>query len=290
MRLKKNKLKKYITAVLMLSPTIVFFILFVYYPIVWGFRLSFGEFNLLSGTFKFVGLENFKRVVRDPVVVSSFKNTLNFSIFTVILGTIISLLLAVCIEFIPKYGGIYKFIYFIPVVSPMVTVAMVWLWLYEPRIGYLNYLLSLIKIPPKQWLQDPNLALMSIAVMSVWKGLGFHIVIFSAGIKGISKEFYEAAQIDGANNWQLFRYITLPLLSPVIAFVFITSTIGACQAFTQMNVMTKGGPVGATKTIVYAIYEYGFQFYRMSYASAIAVVLFIVIMILTIAQLKLFKE
>jgi len=290
MKLKKNRIKKYVTAILMLSPTIVFFILFVYYPIVWGFRLSFGEFNLLSGTFKFVGLENFKRVIRDPVVISSLKNTITFSAFTVILGTVISLLLAVCIEFIPKYGGTYKFIYFIPVVSPMVTVAMVWLWLYEPRIGYLNYLLSLLKIPPKQWLQDPSLALISIAVMSMWKGLGFHIVIFSAGIKGISKEFYEAAQIDGANNWQLFRYITLPLLSPVIAFVFITSTIGAFQAFTQMNVMTKGGPVGATKTIVYAIYEYGFQFYRMSYASAIAVLLFIIIMILTLAQLKLFRE
>jgi len=290
MKLKKNRIKKYVTAILMLSPTIVFFILFVYYPIVWGFRLSFGEFNLLSGTFKFVGLENFKRVIRDPVVISSLKNTVTFSAFTVILGTVISLLLAVCIEFIPKYGGTYKFIYFIPVVSPMVTVAMVWLWLYEPRIGYLNYLLSLLKIPPKQWLQDPSLALISIAVMSMWKGLGFHIVIFSAGIKGISKEFYEAAQIDGANNWQLFRYITLPLLSPVIAFVFITSTIGAFQAFTQMNVMTKGGPVGATKTIVYAIYEYGFQFYRMSYASAIAVLLFTIIMILTLAQLKLFRE
>lgn len=290
MKLKKNKLKKYVTAILMLSPTIIFFILFVYYPIVWGFRLSFGEFNLLSGTYKFIGLENFERVIKDPVVIASFKNTVIFSIFTVVLGTIISLLLAVCIEFLPKYGGTFKFIYFIPVVSPMVTVAMVWLWLYEPRIGYLNYLLSLLKLPPKQWLQDPNLALISIAVMSVWKGLGFHIVIFSAGIKGISKEYYEAAQIDGANNWQLFRYITLPLLSPVIAFVFITSTIGAFQAFTQMNVMTKGGPVGATKTIVYAIYEYGFQFYRMSYASAIAVVLFIVIMVLTVAQLKLFRE
>jgi ABC-type sugar transport system permease subunit len=290
MKLKKNRIKKYITAILMLSPTIVFFILFVYYPIVWGFRLSFGEFNLLSGTFKFVGLENFKRVIRDPVVLSSLKNTVTFSAFTVILGAITSLLLAVCIESIPRYGGTYKFIYFIPVVSPMVTVAMVWLWLYEPRIGYLNYLLSLFKIPPKQWLQDPSLALISIAVMSMWKGLGFHIVIFSAGIKGISKEFYEAAQIDGANNWQLFRYITLPLLSPVIAFVFITSAIGAFQAFTQMNVMTKGGPVGATKTIVYAIYEYGFQFYRMSYASAIAVLLFIIIMLLTLVQLKLFRE
>ncbi|MGQ9631312.1 MAG: carbohydrate ABC transporter permease [bacterium] len=279
--------KTAISAVIMLIPIIVFFVLMVYYPIGWSFWLAFNKYDLFSRVAKFVGLANFAKLIMDPMFINSFVNTAYFTVSSVFLDVVLSLVLAVALERVTRLSGLYKFVYFIPVVSPMVVVSVLWLWLYEPQIGLLNHIISFFGIGKQKWLLDPRLAMPSLIAMSVWKGLGFNMIIFVAGLKGISSQYYEAARVDGANGWQMFWFITLPLLSPVTTFVTVTSTIGAFQVFTQIYIMTRGGPVQSTTTVVYHIYENAFRYFKMGYASSMAVVLFLVILIFTAIQLTI---
>jgi multiple sugar transport system permease protein len=175
-------------------------------------------------------------------------------------------------------------------VSPLVVVSVLWLWLYEPQIGLLNYVLSWFGIPRQAWLLNPNLALPSIIAMSVWKALGYNMIIFVAGLKGIPTQYYEAATVDGAGGFQQFWRITLPLLKPITTFVTVMSVIGSFQVFTQVWVMTQGGPVQSTTTVVYNIYENGFRYFQMGYASAMAVVLFVIILFFTFVQLRVSRS
>ncbi|HUV09045.1 MAG TPA: sugar ABC transporter permease, partial [Spirochaetia bacterium] len=187
----------------------------------------------------------------------------------------------------------YQTVYFIPVVTSMVPVAVVWKWIYDPSYGLLNYFLSFFGMEPRAWLIEPGTALLSIGIMSIWKIVGYYMVIFLVGIKAISPQYYEAAEIDGANGWQKFFRITLPLLRPITLFVFVIASINAFQVFTQVYVMTvgsQGAPGNVVRVLVYEIYENAFRFFKMGYASAQAIVLFLLIAFLTLIQFRLAKE
>jgi len=283
--------KRNLNGFIMLIPAIVYFILFVYYPIVDLFRLSVFKYDMFSDR-KFIGFANFIRVFTDPDMIESFSNTFSYAIFTTVFTVGISFFVAIMIEKSGrKLSNFYKVIYFIPYISPMVAVALIWQWIYDAgQGGLLNYLLSFLNIPPHSWLQNRDLVMPSIIVMAVWQGIGYTTVIFIAGLKGIPREYYEAAQVDGANTWQKIRFITFPSILPVFQFVLIMTSLGAFKVFTPVYVLTKGGPAGRTKTIVYTIYEQAFQFSRWGYAASQAVVLFLMLLILSFLQRRLTKS
>ena len=183
--------------------------------------------------------------------------------------------------------SVLRAIYFFPVTASIVAVSLLWAWMYTPDFGIINYLLSLLGLPKVNWLVDPTLAMPSVIIMSVWRGLGFNIVVFLAGLQSIPRDLYEAAELDGAGGWNQFRDITVPLLTPTIFFAAIMALIASFQVFEQTYIMTQGGPGNATLTLVYQIFLNGFTYLRMGYASALSFVLFAILFVITIVQVRL---
>ncbi len=263
--------------------------MFTTIPVVAALGFSFVEWNLLTPA-KWVGLANYSKMVSDPEFWRSIRVTLYYTVVSVPLGIVSALALAMVLNQKLRGISIYRTIYFIPVVSSMIAVALMWRWMYNPTSGLLNYVLGTLfdffhlPLTPPDWLQSTTWAMPAIIIMSVWKGLGYNMVLYLAGLQGISAHFYEAAEIDGATAWNKFRHITLPLLTPTTFFVLIMAIIGSFQVFEQAYIMTKGGPARATVTTVYYIYENGFQWYKMGYASSIAWALFLMILVVTMVQ------
>ncbi len=276
-------------AAIMLAPNLIGFLMFTLIPVIASFFLSFTSYDIIT-PMKFIGLNNYKEMIGDPIVAKILWNTIFYTIVTVPVGITISLGLAIAMN--QKIKGITAFraIYFMPVISSMVAVAMVWQWLYNPEFGLLNTLLKLIGIRGPNWLSDTTWALPSVMITAVWKNLGYNMMLFLAGLQGIGQDYYEAATIDGANKWQQFRFITWPLLSPTTFFVTIMSLIGSFQVFDLVMLMTKGGPNRASSVLVHYIYENAFQFYRMGYASAVAYLLFACVLITSIFNLRMQKK
>ena len=279
---------------MILLPLLTFYTIWLIYPMIHSFYRSFFEWNPLQQRSHFIGIKNYyEAFTKDYVFWTALRNSAYYTIVSVPLGMVIALLLAIMINSLPRYEALFRTVYFLPVVTSMVAVSIIWKWLYQPRFGFFNMVLGMlgsrlgISVPEISWLGNPRLAMPSIIIMSVWKGLGYTIVLFLAGLEGIPRTYYEAAKIDGASRWHLFRYITLPLLQPTIVFILITGVIGGFQVFTQMYVMTSGGPVNATRTIVYLLYDAAFLEYRFGYASAISFILFAVILVLSAIQLRL---
>ena len=228
MNKKRKRLNNfYLFCYIGLLPAILLYVIFRIIPIVDTFRLSFYSWSVLGVGNKFIGLENYFKLFQDKLFINALVNTTLFAILVVFFSVIISLALAIMLnnKKMERFSPIYELIYFLPVVTPMVPVAVMWKWIYDPQYGLLNYFLSLFGISPKAWLVYPDLALYAIAIMSVWKIVGYYMMIFLVGLKNISKEYYEAALIDGAVGWQVFRYITLPLLRPIVLYVLVVATI-----------------------------------------------------------------
>jgi multiple sugar transport system permease protein len=216
-------------------------------------------------------------------------NSFVYAVGTVVPGLVLSLFFAVLLNQNITGRSVYRVIYFVPVVAPTVAVAILWAWIYEPDFGVLNFALSLVGIEGPSWLGSSQWAMFAVIIMAIWQGLGYNIVIFLAGLQSISPDLYEAAAIDGATGFTKFWNITLPLLSPVTFYVLVLSVIGAFQVFTAPFVMTAGGPANATLTVVMQLYREAFQFQRMGLASALAYVLFVIIVGLTLVNLYLQK-
>lgn len=284
----KLQAKRKLTALIMSIPAMIFFVVLVYYPIAYTFFLGFTDFELMTLRPHFVGLAQFKELLVDTEFQAAICNTFMYVGSTAGIGIPLALLLALVIAGLVKSGSIYSFIYFVPVVSPVVAVCMVWWWMYEPQVGILNYSLSLLGLPPRSWLKDPDLALSSIIVVGIWQRFGFNTLIFVAGLKNIPNVYYDAGKVDGATKTQLFRHITLPLLAPITFFVIILTIINSFQVFAYIYTMTQGGPAGSTQTVVYTIYTSAFKFFDFGYAAAMAVILFLIIMGFTGLQLKIF--
>jgi len=272
-------------AVFFLAPSAIGFLIFTLLPVVASLALSLVKWNLV-GAPQWIGLGNYVRAVQDIMFWRVLRNTAAYTLGTVPTTMALSLALALALNLKIRGVTLLRGLYYLPVVAPMVAVAMVWRWLYSTDFGVINYLLSRAGLPAIPWLTSTRWAMPAVIVMSVWKGLGYGMVLYLAGLQGIPQHLYDAAAVDGANTWQRFRYITLPLLSPTTFFVLVTSVIGSFQVFGQVYIMTRGGPANATSTIVYYIYQNGFESFRMGYASALSWLLFAVIFVFTLIQFR----
>jgi multiple sugar transport system permease protein len=242
---------------------------------------------------QFIALRNFLRLFNSPSFHQALLNNFVFVAVVVPLQTFLALLLAVLVNQKLRFINLFRTIYFSPVVTTMVVVSIVWYFLYNPGEGLINQMISFIsfgKLGPYNWLNDTALALPAIMILSVWQGVGFQMVIYLAGLQGIPDELYEAGRVDGANAWQQFRYITIPQLRNTTIFVIVATTILAFKLFTQVWVMTKGGPQGATKTIIVLLYEEGFKMLRVGNASAIGVLFFLIVLCVSLMQRIYLKE
>lgn len=293
MKLKKYLSKKanrneFYTALICLFPSLVIGMTFVIIPIIMVVYLSFTKWDLISETKDFIGLANYIYLFKNHKFLKSVLNTIYFAVLQIPLDLVFSLFFAFLLD--KKIRGLrfFRAIYFAPVVTSMVAVSAIWLWFYDPQFGLFNYILKQIGFSPLKWLYDPNWAMPAIVIMSVWKGLGYNIVIFLAGLQNIPESYYEAADIDGANNWGKFKHITLPLLSPVTYFVILISIINSFKIFTQISVMTpRGGPLYSTGVMVFYIYQQAFAGYKIGRASAAAMILFLGVLAITFVQKRI---
>jgi multiple sugar transport system permease protein len=262
------------------------------FPILFAFWISLHDWSLIPRDFPFIGLANYVEAVTDDLTIKSFQNTLIYTIGAVPVSMILSLTLALIMnqEKLP-FRTLFRTVYFVPVITSWVAVSFVWVWMFEPRWGAVNSFLRIFGITGIKWLASPQWAMPAIMIVAIWKGLGYNMVIFLAGLQGIPREMYEAAEIDGANRWNRFWSITLPLLNPTIVFITVTAVIGSLQVFTPAVVMTTvqgeaGGPINSTRVMVYHIYATAFRYTRLGYGAALAFLLFALILIVTIVQLR----
>jgi multiple sugar transport system permease protein len=283
------------TAYLFLAPGLALFILFVLIPVIAAFYLSFCRYDIIHSPI-WIGARNYSRIGQDladhGVFYLSLRNTAQYAIGTIPIGMALALGLALLLNARLRGVTLYRTTYYLPVVTSLVAVSLVWMWIYDPSYGLLNHLLMKLsggRITPQTWLANPGQAMPAIIAMSIWRGLGYNMVIYLAGLQGIPEHLYEAALLDGATPWQRFKAITWPLLKPTTAFIFVVSIIGASQVFAQVYVMTNGGPNNATTTIVHQIFQNAFSFMKMGYASAMAFVLFGLIFLLSLINLRLLR-
>ena len=272
-------------AYLFLLPSLLGFLVFLVAPMVASLGISFYDWELLTPP-TFTGLKNFQALLNDTVFREVLWNTVYYTVGLVPLNLVVSLGLAVWLNTKLRGLTLYRMAFFMPVVTVTVAVALIWRWMYEPNAGIIDTVLRAVHLPAPAWLADPQFAMPALILMSVWKGFGYNMVLFLAGLQGIPTTIYEAATIDGASAWQRFWRITLPLLSPTIFLAVVLTVISSFQVFDQALVMTRGGPANATSTIVYFIYNNAFVWFRMGYAAAASWVLFAVIFAITIVQTR----
>ena len=283
-RLTKNFNKnKFI--LLFLLPSLLGCLFFIFIPTFFSLFLSFSDWNLLNDI-KLVGFKNYIDLFSSSEFWFVFKNTIIYAVVVTLVGTIIPLVLASVINGKIRGKDFYKTTYFLPFVTPMIVIAMIWQWIFDPNIGLVNYLFK-INI---NWLYDSNTAMFSLILVSVWKLIGYNMIIFLSGFSSIPSQVYEAADIDGSSKVQTFISITIPLLSPTIFFVFLITTISSFQVFDLIYLMTQGGPNNSTNVLVYWLYKNAFEFFNIGKASAVAYVLFIIIFVLTMIQWNLRKK
>jgi len=287
---KKNKKGDLPSALLFLSPTLIIFSAFILFPVIFSFYLSFQKWNMFSGQTTFVGLDNYIRMFQSAEFWSVLKNTAYYTFGTIPLNMGFSLLVAYILH--KKIFGkkLLRTLFFAPVIISPVAAAVIWRWLYDPNFGLVNYFIGLFGFDPVNWLNDPTAAMFALIVMGVWKTFGINMVLFAAGLQAIPENYYEAAEIDGAGQWAKFKNITIPLLAPTTFFIMVMSMISSFQVFDIVYVLTSGGPLGATKVMVFYVYEHAFKYFEMGYASAAAYVLFAILFALTLLQVKYMKN
>ena len=282
-----KRVKKSWPGYLFISPAVLLISVFSYLAIGFSLYISFHEYDIITEVRPFVGIENYTRAFADELVGIGFWNTILYVVAIVPAITVVSLFLAVLGNQARVGRSVFRTIFFIPTITPGVVTAMLWVWLYEPT-GGVNKLLKLVGISGPNWLFDPDTALPAIMLMTIWGEVGYYMIIFLAGLAEIPQVFYEAAKVDGASSRHTFWHITLPLLRNSTIFVVVTLTIAAFQVFTQVYIMTRGGPVNSTQTVQMVIYRYAFSNFEMGYASAISWLLFGIIFFFSALQLKLF--
>jgi len=273
-----------------LLPSLIILLIFVFWPIVQAFILSLQKWQFGATDIPWVGLQNYTRLFADSRFWNALRNTTVYTLGTVPAGLTISLLLAVGLNQKLPLRAFLRASFFLPVIGSFAIIAIIWSFLLNPEIGLLSYWLRLVGLPPVNWLRDARYAMLMIVLVSIWKNIGFNMVIFLAGLQGIPDVYYEAARVDGANLWARFWNITLPLLRPTFIFVLVISVISSFQVFDQVYVMTPGGgPLFSTDTIVSYIYYRGVQTADISYSASIGVVLFVIVFVLTLIQLRVLR-
>ena len=291
MSLQRSVVQKYLWVVFFLFPSLAGLLIFLIIPMLASLVLTFYEWDPLIPTrFIFLGLENYQTLIKDGDFWDALRHTLFFIVGYIPLVLVSGLGVALLMN--QKLIGrtFFRGAFFMPVISAWVAVALMWTWIFNPKFGIINYLLGLIGITGPTWLYDPNWAMPAIILTSVWKDTGFIMILFLSSLQSIPNEYYEAAALDGANNWAKFRYITLPLLSPTVFFTLIISLINSFQVFDQVWIMTEGGPAGATTVLVQQIVNNSFRYGRMGYAATLSWILFLIVFAVTIFQTRMQKN
>lgn len=292
-----SKRAKWLTIILFLLPSLIGLAVFSIGPIGYSFLIGLTDWNGLNawdpaaGTPKFVGMDNYAEIVSGEEFWRVLRNTMYFIVLYIPLILVFSILAAVLLN--NKYRGIgaYRVLFFIPVLTSWVAGSLIWKWLLSDDYGPVNAILAFVGIDGPAWLQDPHWAMPGIVFASIWKDMGFFALILLGGLQGINPDYYEAAQMDGAGIWTRLVRVTLPLLSPILFFVVIISVINSFQLFPQVMIMTQdAGPYGATQAMVERIYKYAFKYYKMGYAASFSWILFVIILIFTVIQMRLQKR
>lgn len=271
-------------AIIFLLPTLIALALFTIYPAVHSFYLAFHSVAPFSGEVFYSGLENFTELFGSEEYWSSLKTSCMFALLTVPPGILLSLFIAVFLDSQPYVKTILRTIFLLPVGISTAMAAMLWVFLFNPTAGYLNYFLSLVGIDGPNWLADPDWALTAVSMATIWKAIGFNVIFLLAALTGVPRELQEAALVDGAGTYRRFWHITLPMISPTLFFISIVSVIHTFEGFGQIHILTQGGPADATNVLVYSLFRDAFQNFRTGFASAQAIVLFLIIMIATVIQ------
>ncbi len=274
------------------APALLVIGVFFFIPVLAALVMSLTDFDLYSlkdlGNLRFVGVDNYVRLLHEPLFWKSLGNTFYFVVLGVPLSIATSLGAALLVNSkVARFRHVFRTIYFAPVVTTLVAVAVVWRYIFHTRYGFLNYALDAVGVGPIDWMGDPTWAMPAIVVMAVWKNFGYNMIILLAALQSIPDDLYEAARIDGATAWQRFWHVTFPSLGPVLLLVSILTMAGYFQLFAEPYVMTEGGPLESTKSVLYYMYDEGFKWWSLGRASAVAFVLFVIIFIVTLIQLRL---
>jgi len=273
-------------------PSVVLILVFFFGPVLWGLWLSLTDFDLYAigdpSTVRFVGLGNYARALESGEFWNALRVTLLYAFVGAPISVAVSLAAALLVDSrLARWKPFFRAVYFAPVVTTLVAVAIVWRYLYQPQYGLVNAFLGRLGVPAVDWLGDPHWALPAILVLAVWKNFGYNLLIFVAGLQAVPRELHEAAALDGAGGWQRFRHVTLPALAPVSLFVSVTTLINYFQLFAEPYVMTQGGPLRSTTSLVLYMYEQGFRWWRLGFAASLAFLLFALILAATLVQLRL---
>lgn len=267
---------------LLIAPALVLLCVFCIYPIFNMIGLSLYEWDMISPFKKFVGLQNFVKLASDKQFFQTLLNTVIYVACTVGFGVGFGLILAVFLAKKTRLNGLLQSVAFSPYIVSLASIALLWMWLMNNDFGFLNALLAVFGIPAIDWLGSPKFALMSLIIINVWKSVGYNALILVSALQGIPPHLYEAARLDRANTWRTFSRITFPMISPTVFFLALVDVIAAFKVFETIQIITQGGPQNSTNTLVFSLYEYGFQFYKVGYAAAIGVVLFFIVLLFTI--------
>lgn len=284
---KYGSLKSNLISYTFIAPALFGFLAFLLYPIIAAISMSFMDWNLMRPP-TWAGLSNYTHLFRDTVFLTSLKNTIKWVVFYVPISVISSFMFALILEQSLKGSTFFRTVFYLPVVSPLLVIAMMFVWLYNTEFGLINYVLSMVGIKNIGWLTNPKMAIYSIALMAVWKNAGWNMLIFLAALKGIPRSMYEAADIDGASPLRKLWSIKLPLITHALYFIIVMSIIWAFQVFGEIYIMTKGGPGYATYTMTFYLWSNAFEYSSFSYACTIGVFMFAVIFIITMIQNKFF--
>ena len=281
-------------AYIVLLPTLILFVYLRVVPTAWAFVMSLFKWGLVTPAEKFVGLDNYTKLLGDKNLQTAFLNTTIFAVATTIFSVVIAIVLAAFLARAVRgrTGGFIELLYFVPVLVPMVPVTLGWREIFNYQHGVLNSFLGIFGVAKVPWLSDPNMALVAVIILSVWKQVGYNMIILIVGMRAIPRIYEEAAAVDGAGAWKQFRHITMPLLAPVTLFVIVITTIASYNVFTQVYVLAadvQGSPGRLVRVIVYDLFENGFRFFNMGYAAAEAVYLFLIITVLTVFQFRFLR-
>lgn len=287
---RQYKARRALTAYLFLLPNAIFFTAFLLIPIGFLFYLTFHSGGIITPA-EYVGLDNWREVWSDDLAITAIKNTVYYCLMAIPAVFIIGMVLALCLQKIARAGSVFRALFYIPTLTPYVIAALIWLFMFQYDFGALNMTLDFFHIDAQSWLGDTSLAMPSIALLEVWRGVGFWTLLFLAALLALPKELYQAATIDGANAWQRFIHITLPLMRPTFFFAVVMATIWNLQLFDSVSILTDGGPANKTVTVVWYIYKSMFQFNdKTGFAAALSFMLLLFILALTAVEIRLLRK
>ena len=287
---KRINFRKVGSVWLFVLPALIPLIVFWIYPILRSVYISFTDWDYMSPTYNFVFLDNFIALFKDDRFYDALWNTLVFTVGTLVPTIVLGLLLALLMQKAFKGSGIVKFILFSPWITPTVAISIVWTWIYDPDTGIANAVLEFLHLPALQWIKSSETAMLAVIIVTVWKSLGYAMIFYLSALEKVPGELYEASGLDGAKSWQRFRDVTLPCISPTTFFLVIITMVSSLQAYDQIQILTQGGPSGSTRTLLYMYYQLGFEEFNMGQATAVAIVMIILTVLLSAIQFTASKK